>query len=799
MGETATSTGRKMILSSRTILALGAIALPLVPVVTGNLIISGYIEGSSNNKYLRFSALAEIPVNGLADYQVEMYFNGNTSPGTTIRLNANTEALLECDSFVLADDGAALGPSNQESTSSFFNGDDAIILKQISTGQVVDSIGQVSVDPGSEYSGNGVGTQNESLCRKASVVAGDTNEADAFDPSVEWISYPVNTFFTFFDPAACLCPGSSTPPPPPAPLEVFIHEIQGPGFSSPLDDELVRVEAIVVGDFQNNDDDEGRNLNGFFLQEEDIDTDTDPATSEGIFIFDGSIGVDVALGDRVVVVGTVDERFGQTQISADSVEIVANDVPLPTPAHVSLPTDLEAVEGMLVEFTQDLTIIEQFNLDRFGEVRLFAGDRPYQFTQLNAPDQVGFEAHLEDLDSLSVVYEDGRTGSTNDVDPFDGFSPYSTATAPRMGDIFGGLSGVMTFGFSEYRVRSVLDGSNVVTSVNPRTAAPSLRGNFHIASLNVLNFFLTLNERGADTAAEYSRQLEKLTTAIVDLDADILGLVELENIFPTVLEALVASVNARIGKNEYSFVDPGRATVDTSDVISVGFIYKSKRASILGQPAILDDSILPSLGLSGPVFDGVNTNRASLAVTFKSNAGEQCVTIANNHFKSKGNFGGAATGLNDDQGDGAGFYNERRTEGAEAVVEWLKTHPTGVECDHEAIMGDINAYAQEDPVQAFLDAGYFNVEPDDAYSYVFDGQIGTLDYIFLNGPMNVRLNEAAVWHINEDEADAIDYNLDFGRPDTFFDGQVPYRCSDHSPVIAGLNMARENGQKLRAM
>ena len=84
--------------------------------------------------------------------------------------------------------------------------------------------------------------------------------------------------------------------------------------------------------------------------------------------------------------------------------------------------------------------------------------------------------------------------------------------------------------------------------------------------------------------------------------------------------------------------------------------------------------------------------------------------------------------------------------------------------------------------------GFFNVEPNDAYSYVFDGQIGTLDYVLLNGPMMGRINRAAVWHINEDEADAIDYNLDFGRPSNFFDGQVPYRCSDHSPVLVGLNM-----------
>ena len=52
---------------------------------------------------------------------------------------------------------------------------------------------------------------------------------------------------------------------------------------------------------------------------------------------------------------------------------------------------------------------------------------------------------------------------------------------------------------------------------------------------------------------------------------------------------------------------------------------------------------------------------------------------------------------------------------------------------------------------------------------------------------------AGVWHINEDESDALDYNLDFGRPADFFDSSVPFRCSDHSPVLVGLNMAGNDG------
>ena len=178
-------------------------------------------------------------------------------------------------------------------------------------------------------------------------------------------------------------------------------------------------------------------------------------------------------------------------------------------------------------------------------------------------------------------------------------------------------------------------------------------------------------------------------------------------------------------------------------------------------------------------------------MTFESVVGGKCVTIACNHFKSKGPSG--STGENADQGDGQGAWNAQRTLAAQAVIEWLDTIPTGEECINEMIMGDLNAYAMEDPIIAFLDAGYKNVKDNEEYSYVFDGQIGTLDYILVNKKMDKNIDKAGVWHINEDEADALDYQIRFGRPDTYFDGTVPFRSSDHSPVLVGLK--KEKGGK----
>ncbi|KAG7355217.1 extracellular nuclease [Nitzschia inconspicua] len=446
------------------------------------------------------------------------------------------------------------------------------------------------------------------------------------------------------------------------------------------------------------------------------------------------------LGDKVVVTGIVQENFGNTVIEAQSVEIVSSGEDLPSYSEIELPMNLEAVEAMLVKFKQDLIITEQFNLDRFSEVGLYAGtERPYQFTQINDPSMSDIQAYLDELKSMSIIYEDGRDGSTNDVDYFDGFSPYSTATAPRMGDIIETLQGVLGYSFGAFRVRSIIDGSVSVTKKNERPEFPPNIGD------------------GL-----------RIATVLIDL---------------------VTALNTRLGGPVYSFVDPGREKVDVSDAISVGFIYKPSAYSVIGSPSILDDTVAATLGFSTAIFDGVDTNRAALAVTFESVIGEKCITIVNNHFKSKGASG--SSGENADQGDGQGAWNVRRSLAAQAVIEWLKTNPTSAVCDREMIMGDLNAYAREDAVRVLLEAGYKNVKDEMDYSYVFDGQIGTLDYILVNENMDKDVENAGVWHVNEDEADALDYTLRFGRPATFFDGTVPWRSSDHSPVLVGLKKEKD--------
>ena len=81
------------------------------------------------------------------------------------------------------------------------------------------------------------------------------------------------------------------------------------------------------------------------------------------------------------------------------------------------------------------------------------------------------------------------------------------------------------------------------------------------------------------------------------------------------------------------------------------------------------------------------------------------------------------------------------------------------------MLGDLNAYFKEDAIDILKAAGYTNLQDvlSNPYSFIFDGQIGSLDYVLSNKSMTSQVTGVTEWHINSDEADALDYNLDFGR------------------------------------
>jgi hypothetical protein len=193
-------------------------------------------------------------------------------------------------------------------------------------------------------------------------------------------------------------------------------------------------------------------------------------------------------------------------------------------------------------------------------------------------------------------------------------------------------------------------------------------------------------------------------------------------------------------------------------------------------------------------------NRPVLAQTFEQNPQGARLTVAVNHLKSKGS---SCASLGDpDLGDGQANCNVTRTTAAAALADWLATDPTGSGDPDFFILGDLNAYAKEDPITTLAAKGYVDLIADrngpDAYSYVFDGQLGYLDYALANSTLSPQVKGVTEWHINADEVNLLDYNDDIRDPaEASWDpkpdalplyGPDAYRSSDHDPVVIGLNL-----------
>jgi hypothetical protein len=323
-----------------------------------------------------------------------------------------------------------------------------------------------------------------------------------------------------------------------------------------------------------------------------------------------------------------------------------------------------------------------------------------------------------------------------------------------------------------------------------------------VAAMNTLNFFVTADYptgspldnkcgpsnnvecRGwdSDQPLEFTRQRDKLLTALSGLDADIIGLNELEN--STGAEPLISITSGMPG---YDYIATG--TIGT-DAIKVGLIYRPDVVTPVGDFKLLTTAVDPRF---------IDTkSRPALAQTFEVTATGARFTVVVNHLKSKG------SDCNDvgdpDLGDGQGNCSQTRRAAAEALMDWLATDPTGSGDPDFIIMGDLNSYAKEDAIDEILAGSDDTVGTGDdftnlinyfqgtyAYSYTFDGQAGYLDHALANASLFPQITGAADWHINSDEPDVLDYDTSFkpAAQDALYEVNA-FRTSDHDPVVIGL-------------
>lgn len=573
-----------------------------------------------------------------------------------------------------------------------------------------------------------------------------------------------------------------------------IHTVQGSGTASAYAGQIVTVQGIVIAAFQGTGQ-----IGGYYLEAADADQDADATTSEGVYVFDSTNTV--AVGDAVTVTGTVTEytSSGVTETEISTVTGFTRSSTgnaLPSAVSVSLPfansAYAERYEGMRITLPQTLTVTDNYDLGHFGEVILSNG-RLSTPTNIAAP---GSAAQAQAAANLlnQVILDDGISTTYPDPTPFIGGSTDATKTR-RTGSTTSNVAGVLAHKFGSYVVEPT--ATPTFTDANPRAAAPSSLGTLRVAIGNVENLmngdgagsgFPT--SRGATTYAEYQLQLPKVVAGILGVAPDIMGLTEVENDrisnslsnsygSTSMISQLVAALNAAApAGTTYAFVDASAVDIVT-DVIHCAFIYRTQTVEMVGSPAMLNHAAFNSLA------------RNPLAQTFRQISTGEKLTVCINHFRAKGS---AASGTgNTDSGDGQGTNNALRVQEANALTTWLATDPTGSGDPDFLIIGDLNAYAKEDPITAIVGAGFTNLterfEGAGGYSYAFNGEFGHLDHALATAHLNNQVVSAATWHVNSDEPVYYDYNVENkSTAQQAINAGTPYRYADHDPVVIGLNL-----------
>ena len=773
-------------------LSIGAsLGMTSTSVYSSELFISEYVEGSSLNKALELYNPTSESID-LSNYQLKIYFNGRTSVGKTISLNGS---LAPQTTYVVASSNGhsdLTSRADQLVGGGWFNGDDAITL--IKGAVVVDRIGQLGTDPGSSWGSGDTSTKNHTLRRKTSISEGETDPSSSFEPSDQWLGFAIDTF----DGLGAHDGGGTTPPPPPPPdacgdAYLKISAVQGSGLVSPLVNQQVTVEAVVTADHQ-------AGLKGIFIQSLNSDDDNNPATSEGIFLYTASSPLSVNIGDHIRVSAKVAEYYDTTQLgNITASQICATGITLPDSTLVSLPVtaidNWETVEGMTVHFEQNLMVNEVHNLARYGQFYL-GSQRHFVPTQVANPgDDAAIIANQNNLDSLLV--DDGLTAQ-NPASVIFPAPELSASNTLRNGDTVSALNGVIHYSFGKYQILPLGDINHTMT--NARTSEPTISpGNLTIASFNVLNYFNGDGNgggfpttRGADSASELIRQSDKIIPALAALNADVIGLMEIENdgFGPqSAIAELVNKLNTSLGSNHYQFISSGNGI--GNDQIAVGLIYRQDKLNPIGEPQLLSSNNSPLDSSGEPLFNS-SKNRVMISQQFSLSNGET-FAIAVNHLKSKSS---SCASIGDpDNNDGQGNCNLTRTRAAQGISQWLSDkYPS----NKLIVIGDLNAYAKEDPLTAFANAGFSELSAalgkTDVYSYVYRGGAGQLDHALANSDMLAAVVDITTWHINTDEPRALDYNEEFKTADqliTWYRDDA-YRSSDHDPVVISIQLEPTN-------
>ncbi|MFU1552332.1 ExeM/NucH family extracellular endonuclease [Aeromonas sp. A04] len=833
-------------MSGRHSLVALAVGLALSGQAQAQLLISEYLEGSSNNKAVELSNLGATPVD-LSQYRLALYANGKPLTDTPTNSLALQGTLAPGASLVLANPSAnaeILAKANQTSGNLVFNGDDALVLYRGS--EIIDSFGQVGVDPGTAWVSGSVSTLDMTLRRKATITAGRTDATGPFDPALEYVAAARD------DASGLGCSGDgpcdgTLPPAFVCPVDqlVPVPAIQGPGSSSPL---------VPAGKFESEQAYATRGVvtqvvnglyKGFFIQ--DPQGDGDPASSDGLFVYSTQANGAIVPGAEVCVSGKVKEYFNQTQLNADQLVVTQPMVALLTAVDLvpvageTLNQLLERHEGMRVRLVSEssLVVTRNFSFDYDGKrnnLVLAYGAPLIKSTQK-------FAAMSEEASQWALRNQQNQLVVETDAKTPDGVLPWYPAFNAedgylRIGDKLNGLEGALGYSYNLFRLvaSNRIDSSDIDHSGWDRVETPELAeaGDLRVASFNVLNFFTTVvggdanptgSNRGALTVAEFEKQRTKIVSAITRLNADVVGLMEIENNGygdNSAIANLVAALNAAQPDeaDHYRWIASPDGQPIGTDAITVGLIYRPASVTPQGAASLI---VLPvqqaeALDASGKPVAIKQGMRESLLQQFSSPKGDAPLTLVVNHLKSKGSacFEDYPDYASADPLDGQGHCNALRVSAAKVLGESLKALGGDL-----LLIGDMNAYGMEDPIRVLtsydpaaqprqimsasfttlagqpyeesgsaLGKGYGFVNLNtrfhgtDTYSYSYEGELGNLDHALASPSLAAKVIGIEDWHINSAESNFFEYGSKYTGQLAKSDG--PFSASDHDPVLVAI-------------
>jgi len=540
---------------------------------------------------------------------------------------------------------------------------------------------------------------------------------------------------------------------------VPICEIQGDGFSSPRAGEAVHAQGVVTADFDHT------SLKGFFIQTENCDSN--PATSDGVFVYVGERVSLVQTGDLVEVSGTVAEVYGQTrlEVSPANVQILAQGQGLPPAVELQPPfeneaarTYFESLEGMYVSMDSGQVAGPT---DARGDTWLVRSD--LGIPRVFADDPAG-------TGEIATIGSEGLFA----VPPL------------KVGDTLQGIAGILDYRAGMYKVLLLTEPVPVPSRFSPAGTESVPSPAFTFGTLNLDNLFDVVDDPDRDdpvrTSAEYQRKLDKLALLIHDGlgEPDFLAVQEAEN------EIVLLHLAARRGLTvtyEVAWADgPDRRGID------VGLLYNPARVTVNGFAArqgctLLVDGLGPdgNRDVENPhneqtcdtngdgVPDGNRLfSRPPLVVTMTVNldSGETLpLWVVVNHWKSK----------REDTREQA-YTRPRRL----AQAEFVGALASEIEAEHPGaaviVLGDLNDTPASQPLAVLAAAGLWNASRTivraERYTYVYRGVSQALDHVLVSPGMAVNWIKIQPVHLGADYP-AVYENR----------GDVVYRASDHDPLL----------------